>query len=251
MTYQLITTLDSPNYTPGREGHPITGIVIHHWGADGQSHDGVAQYLCRPGGGTSAHYVASAGRVTCIVDPDDTAWHAGNWSRNLTTIGIECRPEMSDADIQTVAELISDLRAAYGWLPLLGHRDIIATTCPGRWYPTLTSLSMRADQITAGTPTPPAPQPVTPTTPKGIIEMATYDDLEKSTRQAALAHLEILTVQRETDPTKYDYYIANFDTMTARLLTSSDAATILSNRGVHTANPRTKAVLADFTIVGA
>jgi hypothetical protein len=164
LSYSLDTSHDSPAVTRGREGHAIEGITIHHWGADGQTHDGVVSYLCRPGATTSAHYVASAGRVSCIVDPDDTAWHAGDWDANLRQIGIECRPEMSEGDIATVAELIHDLRATYGPLPLAPHSRWTATACPGRWAAQLDALSRRADGLTGGgaaptpTPTPARPQ---------------------------------------------------------------------------------------------
>lgn len=151
MTYTL-EHASSPNQTYDPARAAPSGIVIHHWGADGQSHDGVVAYLTSRAAGTSAHYVVSAGRVTCLVDPVDTAWHAGDWPTNYQTVGIECRPEMSDADFQTVAELIAYLRSRFGPLPLSGHRDYYATACPGRWYPRLTDLSRLADTLTTPSP---------------------------------------------------------------------------------------------------
>jgi len=110
----------------------IDGIVIHHWGLTGQTHDGVVNFFCSTGPGeTSAHFVVSAGRISCIVSPDDAAWHCPG--KNATTIGIECRPEATDADYATVAELIRYLRGQYGNLPLSRHRDWYATACPGIW----------------------------------------------------------------------------------------------------------------------
>lgn len=91
MAFDFITQFNSPNYTPGRNGNSVKYIVVHHWGADGQSFNGVVNWLCRNGGESSAHYVLEAGRVACIVNPEDTAWHAGNWQANLESIGIECR----------------------------------------------------------------------------------------------------------------------------------------------------------------
>lgn len=148
MTYTL-EYAPSPNCTVDLSRRPPVGIVIHHWGTDGQRHDNVVAHLRNPSSRVSAHYVASAGRVTCLVDPLDTAWHAGNWPVNESMIGIECRPEISDADFRTVAELIAHLRARFGPLPLSGHRDHYATACPGRWYPRLNELSSLADQIAA------------------------------------------------------------------------------------------------------
>lgn len=146
-----------PNFDPGRPyGEPL-GIVIHHWGADGQSHDAVAAYLARPDGNTSAHYVASGGRVTQITHDYDRAWHCmGN---NACTIGIECRPECDDDDFETVAQLIAAIRDEWGDLSLSGHQDHYATACPGRWQARLAELDARARAIQGGsaTPTPPAP----------------------------------------------------------------------------------------------
>lgn len=138
----------SPNYSPSRPGNP-TSITIHHWGADGQTHQGVVNYLCRPNGDSSAHYVASAGRVTQLVHDYNRAWHAGA-AGNPLSIGIECRPEMSAGDFETVARLIAAIRSEWGHLPLRGHRDWMNTACPGRWYSKLNNLSQRADQIARG-----------------------------------------------------------------------------------------------------
>lgn len=158
MAYEYITKYNSPNFTRGREGNRPQYIVIHHWGADGASFWGVVNWLCRRGGNSSAHYVVEAGRVACIVDPDDTAWHASSWWYNLRSIGIECRPEMSDGDFATVAELIREIWKTYGKLPLIGHKDIVATGCPGRYYPRLAELKSMAENRAVTSPTPSKPQ---------------------------------------------------------------------------------------------
>lgn len=145
----------SSNYSRGRPAGSPTSITIHHWGADGQQHQKVVNYLCNPNrpNPTSAHYVASAGRVTQLVHDYDRAWHAGP-SGNPRSIGIECRPEMNAGDVETVARLIAAIRSEWGHLPLLGHRQWMATACPGRWFPHLADLSARADQIASGNTTP-------------------------------------------------------------------------------------------------
>ena len=150
----------SPNYSPGRPAGAPNQIVIHHWGVDGQTHQGVVGYLCsRSNHGASAHYVASAGRVTQLVSDRDRAWHAGS-SGNPRGIGIECRPEMSDGDFETVAGLVAAIRSEHGDLPLRGHRDHMSTACPGRWYARLRDLDARARQIAGGAaPAAPAPAP--------------------------------------------------------------------------------------------
>lgn len=111
----------------------IDGCVIHHWGVPGQTHDGVVNFFVNGPGSTSAHFVVSAGRIHCLVNPADAAWHSGNAVGNATTIGIECRPEATDGDYATVAELVRFLRGKYGALPLSPHRNWQSTACPGVW----------------------------------------------------------------------------------------------------------------------
>jgi hypothetical protein len=142
----------SPNFSAGRPAGNPNMIVIHHWGVDGQNHQGVVDFLCRANGTSSAHYVASAGRVTQLVHDYDRAWHAGSLG-NPRGIGIECRPEMSDGDWATVAGLVAAIRAQWGNLPLKGHRDFMSTDCPGRWYSRLGAL----DAAARGTSAPSAP----------------------------------------------------------------------------------------------
>lgn len=160
MSYENITKYDSPNYTSGRP-YGIKFIVIHWWG-DPNTHptfEGVIKTLCSPSRGASAHYVAEAGRVACIVDPDDRAWNAGDGvgvgsKGNDMGIGIECNPRQSDGDYETIAELIRDLRVEYGDLPLIRHRDCSATQCPGSY-----DLD-RLDRLARGLVAPLNPVPV-------------------------------------------------------------------------------------------
>lgn len=148
MAYQTITKYTSRNFTPASQvpaafGMPrvIEGITIHHWGSPGQDFDTVSQFLCVNQTPTSAHCVAEAGRVAWLVNAGDAAWHAGNAWANARTIGIECRPEATDADYQTVAELIRDIRAEYGNIPLFthganhqaGYTGFASTACPGKY----------------------------------------------------------------------------------------------------------------------
>lgn len=135
------------NFSRGREGLSPDRIVLHHWGADGQSHDGVVDFFTRgPGSGTSAHYVVSAGRITQICHDYDTAYHAGNWQINLRSIGIECRPEASDEDVRTVAELVRRIRSEWGYLPLTVHSDYYPTACPGRYHDLIDRINQLAQE---------------------------------------------------------------------------------------------------------
>lgn len=147
MAYDFLTQYNAASYTPGRQGYGISEIVIHHWGNDGQTFEGVISWFENPSCPTSAHAVLEAGRVACIVNYYDTAYHAGNWEHNLCSIGIECRPEMSAGDLETLCEYIADLWTVYGVLPLKGHKDIVLTACPGRYYAKIPYINERATEI--------------------------------------------------------------------------------------------------------
>lgn len=170
MAYEYLTQYNSPNYNPGRPAGPVDGIVIHYWDAPAKkpSFQGVVNWLCRPKGTSSAHYVAEAGRVACLVAPKDRAWHAGP-AANPRKIGIECNPRMSKGDLETVAELIADIRRAYGKVPLSPHKKYMDTSCPGSWERQLTWLSNRANEILKGKPssTKPTPTPTPAPAPSG------------------------------------------------------------------------------------
>lgn len=154
MTNAAVTDVQwSPNYSSGRPYGDPDSITIHHWGVDGQSHQNVVNYLCREDGNSSAHYVASAGRVTQLVHDYDRAWHAGPGG-NPRSIGIECRPEMTEGDVATVIGLIRAIRAEHGPLPIVGHRDWMSTDCPGRWYSHLAELANGSGFGAAQSPAP-------------------------------------------------------------------------------------------------
>lgn len=152
MAYNEITSKNSPNYTPGRQGTAISGITIHWWGdpSTNPTIEGVASWLCNPAAGTSAHIIATgAGRkVYQIVNDADTAWHAGTWAANLSTIGIECDPRCRQEDYDVVAEVIADLWRAYGKLPLYPHKRWFSTACPGNYD--ISRLQKLAEQKYSG-----------------------------------------------------------------------------------------------------
>lgn len=184
MSYSYDTSHNSPNYTPEASakavfGQPrvIKGITIHHWGDPklNPSFEGVRDYLCRNGGNTSAHVVATGtGRqVACIVNYNDVAWHSGNATGNATTIGIECDPRCRDEDYDVVAEVVADIRSAFGDVPIYSHNMWVSTSCPGNYdidridRLSYTKVSGKEwGQVTNKTPAPvtviPAPQPSAP-----------------------------------------------------------------------------------------
>lgn len=187
MSYSYDTSHDSGNFTPSASsqsvfGMPrvIEGITLHWWGepANNPSFEGVRDYLCRDGGNTSAHVVATGTgrRAACIVDYSNVAWHSGSAWGNARTIGIELDPRGRDEDIDVVAEVIADIRSAFGDVPLYWHSYFIQTTCPGVYR----DLVDRIDQLSytkqsnaewgqvtdknPKTPQAPAQPPTTPTT---------------------------------------------------------------------------------------
>lgn len=152
-TYEYLTGYNSNNYNGTAS---IDAIVVHHWGNDGQNFYNVIAALS----GTreaSAHYVLQDGLVACIIAPGLRAWHVRNndyqkvmqgiWDVNSHTIGIECRPEMTAGDLETLCQLIADLWCDYGKVPVYGHKDFMATACPGRYYGQLDYIRKRAGEI--------------------------------------------------------------------------------------------------------
>lgn len=137
MAYTELTQFDSPNFTPGRGGNSIQGETGHHWGdpRNNPQFEGVVSWLCNPRSQVSAHYVVTGTgrRVACLVDLGNTAWHAGNWTGNTTTIGIEMDPRCRDEDYDTAAELIADLWMWHGRKPIYPHRHWTSTQCPGNY----------------------------------------------------------------------------------------------------------------------
>ena len=157
MTYTLQEQYTSKNQVAGSAAdsvwhlgpRKVSSITIHHWGLRGQQFDTVRDFLCTNNTPTSAHYVAQDRLVACIVSPDDCAFHAGNAEGNSHSIGIECRPEATDGDYQTVAELIRYLRGIYGDIPLYPHNHWYNTACPGDYdLDRLDSLARNTTTIT-------------------------------------------------------------------------------------------------------
>lgn len=199
--YTYITNRDSPNFTPSTRStsvfgmaRVIEGITIHHWGDPRQNpqFNGIVDYLCRYGGNTSAHFVATGTnrQVACIISPSDVAWHSGSAWGNARTIGIELDPRARDIDYDVAAELIADIRSAYGDVPIYWHSYFTATACPGAWnaerldqlsytkYSHATDWGKGGDKVvTAPTPTPtPTPDPlppvVEPAKPKSLWKLS-------------------------------------------------------------------------------
>lgn len=129
-----ISWIGSPNYTKGRQGASVDKIVCHWMAGTLAATDSVFQNTTRQ---TSAHYgVGQGGNVHQYVKESDTAWHAGNWNANISSIGIEHEGgpgiPITDSVYQTSGELIASIWQRVGrQLPLRKHSDFKATQCPG------------------------------------------------------------------------------------------------------------------------
>jgi N-acetylmuramoyl-L-alanine amidase len=176
MSYESITEHNATFYHARPAGHQYRYIAIHWWGDPAQrpTFDGTVNYLVYGGARNSAsvHYVAEAGKVACLLDPDtQLSWGQGDGAGgvgNNYAISIELNPRAWDSDYQTAAELIAELRAVYGPLPLMPHRAFTATQCPGVW-----DLA-RLDALARGTGTtpPPPPAPTPPPAPAPGADMS-------------------------------------------------------------------------------
>jgi len=124
---------DVPYVWPPYDGTK-TGATIHHWGEDGQDIHAVARYLASANvRQSSAAFVVQEDYVYCLAMPDDSSWHAGHPIGNAHTIGIECRPEMTPGDLETLGSLLRYLETIYGSLEIYIHQNWINTACPGRY----------------------------------------------------------------------------------------------------------------------
>lgn len=132
-------------------GSEPDGFTIHHWGRDGQHHDDVVYYLAETSDGSSAHEVISDGRVSHLLDFHLAAWHAGSDEANGRFIALECRPEMSNGDLETLAQRCADIENQLGKSMYYNiHSDWYATTCPGRYRDRIEWLVNRVNEIHNG-----------------------------------------------------------------------------------------------------
>ena len=130
------------NYTNSdRRARDISLIVVHV--AQG-SYSGTISWFDKSRSNVSAHYVVNRnGKVAQCVRNEDIAWHAGDWSYNRRSIGIEHAGYASEPktarQYRSSARLSAYLSRRFG-IPVdrqhvIGHRDVpgINRTCPGRF----------------------------------------------------------------------------------------------------------------------
>jgi N-acetyl-anhydromuramyl-L-alanine amidase AmpD len=126
------------NYTVGRDGTSVE-LIVDHWTV--VMFEGAIRRFLNPASILSAHYViGSDGRIAQLVSEDDTAYHAGVFSVNQRSIGIEheAGPAMppSDALYAASARLHAEIAARHGLTlevgtTVLPHHAIVPTECPG------------------------------------------------------------------------------------------------------------------------
>ncbi|MBC9717456.1 N-acetylmuramoyl-L-alanine amidase [Streptomyces sp. TRM66268-LWL] len=117
--------------------YPITRIVIH---VTQETYADTLGIFQNPAQQVSAHYVvrSSDGNVAQCVRDRNIAWHAGNWTYNTQSIGIEHegwvdQPEwFTHAMYESSAALTAHLCATYG-IPrdrehIIGHHEVPGAT---------------------------------------------------------------------------------------------------------------------------
>ncbi|WP_273845651.1 N-acetylmuramoyl-L-alanine amidase [Rubrobacter calidifluminis] len=153
------------NYTAANRpngGLNITTIVVHVTQGSWAS---AIDWFSDPRAQVSAHYVVrrSDGKIGQCVHEHDIAWHAGNWSYNQHSIGIEHEGyadnpgNWTDAMLRSSARLTAHLCRRYG-IPIdrdhiIGHNQVPGSThyCPGPYFPFERYISLVRSYASAGT----------------------------------------------------------------------------------------------------
>ena len=124
-----------------RGADQIKTIVMHTSEGPPNRPYGPAHWFADPRSKASAHYnVYSSGLIYRSVPDKDIAWHAGNWSVNQTSIGIEIQAQADKANwneeqLKRAASLVAALAKKYG-IPIdrkhiVGHVEVSG---PGGHY---------------------------------------------------------------------------------------------------------------------
>lgn len=162
-----ITQVGSPNFSNGRQGKGKLGFIIHWIVGNLASADATFQNRSR---NTSAHFGVEDNEVHQYVSVENTAYHAGNWDVNLTTVGIEhsAQPgrDATDKTYETSAQLIAKvIRENAVGNNLRKHSAIVATQCPGTID--INRITNRVNEILGTPAVDPAPAPAPPAQASG------------------------------------------------------------------------------------
>jgi N-acetyl-anhydromuramyl-L-alanine amidase AmpD len=84
-----VTTTAKHYSEANRDDKDVYLLILHSTSGTGTAEQ-LRQYFARGEREVSAHYIIdAAGGMATSVDPEDIAWHAGNWDVNKRSIGIE------------------------------------------------------------------------------------------------------------------------------------------------------------------
>lgn len=137
-----VTKLLTKHYTPHAAGRKVDKVVVHYNAGNLTVEGCWSVWQTRE---ASAHYqVESSGRVGQLVYDKDIAWHAGVWSVNESSIGIEhanlADGTITEACLDAGSHLVAALCKHYNlgrpqWLVnVFPHKHFKATSCPGQIY---------------------------------------------------------------------------------------------------------------------
>jgi len=142
-----VANLTSCNYSPSSDRSVDTWV--NHWIGQG-TYAGAISWFHNCNAKASAHFVirASDGQISQLVPIKDIAWHAGVWSYNRRSIGVEHEVTITNSSGWNTTWTTSMLKASAKMarhfadkynIPntrsttpgILGHNEIKSTTCPG------------------------------------------------------------------------------------------------------------------------
>lgn len=139
---------------------------IHRW------------HLARGWSGIGYHYYIDGSGVVWEGRPEWTqgahAYQDPQHEANTDGIGIclggnfEIGPGPTEEQLDSLASLIADIRTRYQDIPVIGHKDVQSTACPGKYFP-WTGLQARLERST--------PTPAPPDWKEGVIARAMSDQL--------------------------------------------------------------------------
>lgn len=116
-------------------------IIIHHTASADVPASTIHQWHLNQGwSGIGYHFVI---RANGAIEKGRSEWAIGAHSGpagNGDSIGIVLTGNFETgkptaAQMESLASLIKDLRGRYGNLAVIGHRDVMATACPGKNFP--------------------------------------------------------------------------------------------------------------------
>jgi N-acetyl-anhydromuramyl-L-alanine amidase AmpD len=116
-------------------------IIIHHSASADVPASTIHQWHLNQGwSGIGYHFVIRANGTIERGRPEDSIGSHSGPQGNGDSIGVVLTGNFeigapATAQITALASLIKDLRGRYGNLAVIGHRDVMATACPGRNFP--------------------------------------------------------------------------------------------------------------------